>query len=191
MKTFAFLFSGLLLLTSVFAFAGDEPRRVPLNVGDEAPNFTLKNVAGNDVELASFKGKNTVVLYFYPKDFTPGCTAEAESFRDDHERFKKAGAVILGVSVDDLNSHKAFASKYSLPFELLSDVGGNVSRQYGVMGWIMAKRVTYVIGRDGKIKLAYPEDDGGKHSKAVFKAVTELGPGKAPVATKAKAKPKS
>src|SRR5262245_24238581 len=157
MKTFAPLVSGLLLLVSAVAFADDAPRRVPLNTGDEAPNFTLKNAAGADVELASFKGKNTVVLYFYPKDFTPGCTAEAESFRDDFERFKKAGAVILGVSVDDVNSHKSFASKLNLPFDLLADVGGAVSRQYGVMGWIMARRVTYVIGRDGKIRLVYPE----------------------------------
>ena len=169
------------LLSSAGAADGDgaatEPRRVPLDVGDIAPDFTLPSSTGQEVHLASFHGKNTVVLYFYPKDLTPGCTKEAQDFRDDYERFKKAGAVVLGVSVDDMTSHKQFSNKMNLNFPILSDVGGAVSRKYGVMGWIMDKRVTYVIGRDGKVKLVYPEVDQelATHSKTVLKAVQGLG----------------
>lgn len=182
-----FLVTFLLALPSVCpqARAADDtegaPRRIPLDVGDEAPDFTLPSPLNPEVHLASFRGKNVVVLYFYPKDFTPGCTKEAEDFRDDAERFKKAGAVVLGVSVDDVDSHKQFTNKMNLNFQVLSDVGGAVSRKYGVMGWIMAKRVTYVIGRDGKIKNVFPDvdQDLAGHSKAVLKAVQELGGEKA------------
>ena len=181
--------------TSPAAQSNDAPvRRIPLEVGDLAPDFTLKSALGEEVSLSSYRGKNNVVLYFYPKDNTPGCTREAQGFRDDIERFKKAGAVILGVSVDDVPSHKNFASKYSLTFPILSDTGGTVARQYGVMQWITAKRVTYVVGKNGKIKRVYAEVDSDipGHSKSVLKAVQELNQsGSGETKTKAKAKPKS
>ena len=149
-------------------------RRVPLGLGELAPDFTLSSGEGESITLSSFREKKNVVLYFYPKDGTPGCTKEAQDFSDDFERFKKAGAVVLGVSVDDVTSHKFFAKKLSLNFPILADVGGKVSRQYGVMGWIMAKRVTYVIGKDGMIHMVYPDVDVTGHSKAVLKAVQDL-----------------
>lgn len=179
------------------AFA-DEPavRRTPLEVGDEAPDFTLKSGQGEEISLASYRGKNNVVLYFYPKDNTPGCTREAQGFRDDFERFKKAGAVVLGVSVDDVPSHKNFAGKYNLNFPILADIGGAVARRYGVMQWITAKRVTFVIGKGGKIKKVYGEVDSdiAGHSKSVLRTVQELNqsePGGPKSKSKVKAKQKA
>lgn len=145
-----------------------------LVVGAAAPDFTLKNALGEDVSLSSFKGKKQVVLYFYPKDNTPGCTRQAQGFRDEYEKFVKAGAEVLGVSVDDQRSHKNFAEKQKLNFSILSDAGGKVARQYGVMGWIMAKRATYVIGLDGNVKAVFPDVDVEKHAKEVLRAVRSL-----------------
>ena len=164
----------LALLLSLVAFA-DDP--IALKVGDEAPDFTLNTGKGEAVTLSTFREKNSVVLYFYPKDNTPGCTTEAESFRDDIEKFTKAGAVVLGVSVDDETSHKYFANKYQLNFPLLADVGGKIARQYGVMGWIMAKRVTFLIDPQGKISQIFSDVDVQTHSGTVLKAL-------APVASK-------
>lgn len=175
MKIFRYVFLGLLVFP-LLAIAEAEIRRTPLEVGMSAPNFSLLNGAGEEVSLASFKGKNSVVLYFYPKDNTPGCTKEAQSFRDDFQKFKTAGAVVLGISVDDVDSHKSFSNKYNLNFPILADVGGSVSRLYGVMGWIMAKRVTYVIGRDGKIKFVDSNVDShlSEQSKNLLKVVEDL-----------------
>jgi peroxiredoxin Q/BCP len=145
----------------------------PLAEGVDAPEFTLPSVEGNDVSLADFRGKQVVVLYFYPKDNTPGCTQEAQDFRDDYERFKRAGAAVLGVSVDDIASHKSFAAKNKLTFPILSDKGGQVARKYGVMGWIMAKRATFVIGLDGKIVRAFPDVTVQGHAKDVLKAIVK------------------
>lgn len=104
-----------------------------LNVGEQAPDFTLKNDAGEDVSLSSLRGK-PVILYWYPRDDTPGCTKEACSFRDAYGEFEQAGAVVLGVSTDDTKSHEKFKTKYSLPFTLLSDTDHQVAEQYGVWG---------------------------------------------------------
>lgn len=156
------------LLGAPIAFAEEAPE-APLTEGQVAPDFTLPSASGEQVKLSSYRGKKAVVLYFYPKDNTPGCTKEAQDFRDDYERFKKAGAEVLGVSVDDVASHKSFVKKHNLPFPLLSDVGGVVARQYGVMGWIMAKRVTFVINKQGKIVKTYPDVDVQNHSKEILK----------------------
>ncbi len=124
-----------------------------LQPGTPAPAFTLPDADGNPVSLQDFKGR-PVVLYFYPKDDTPGCTAEACSFRDQFEDFKDLGAEVLGVSSDSGASHQAFAQKHRLPFKLLSDKGGVVRKQYGVgntLGLIPG-RVTFVIGPDGVIR---------------------------------------
>ena len=128
-----------------------------VKVGDHAPNFTLSSQAGKNVELAQFLGKKPVVLYFYPKDETPGCTTEACTFRDQSEAFKAAGAEVIGISSDSIASHQQFATKYSLPFTLLSDGEGKVRALYGVPSTfgLMPGRVTYVIDRAGIVRYIF------------------------------------
>jgi peroxiredoxin Q/BCP len=121
-----------------------------LAVGTVAPAFTAKDTNGNTVSLSDFAGKK-VVLYFYPKDDTPGCTKQACSFRDAKDKYVSKGVVVLGVSADDEAAHQAFTSKYSLNFPLLADTDKSIITAYDVDGGGYAKRVTYVIGEDGKI----------------------------------------
>ncbi|HIK37064.1 MAG: peroxiredoxin [Geminocystis sp.] len=121
-----------------------------LAVGTKAPNFTAKDEEGNTVSLSDYTGK-VVVLYFYPKDDTPGCTKEAQSFRDKYEEFKNKDIVVLGVSRDDEASHKRFKEKYGLPFKLLADTDGSITKAYDVDGGGYAKRVTYIINPEGII----------------------------------------
>lgn len=125
-----------------------------VDVGTIAPDFTLTNQDGKPVSLSDFKGKQAVVLYFYPKDNTPGCTAEACSFRDSYEVFQEIGAEVIGVSSDSEDSHQGFAAKHRLPFVLLSDQGGEVRKLYGVSSWfgIFPGRVTYVIDKEGVVR---------------------------------------
>jgi thioredoxin-dependent peroxiredoxin len=121
-----------------------------LAVGTDAPAFTTKDTNGNTVSLSDFKGK-TVVLYFYPKDDTPGCTKQACSFRDARPEYQNKDVVVLGVSADDESSHQAFTQKYNLNFPLLADTNQSLIKAYDVDGGGYAKRVTYVIDGDGKI----------------------------------------
>jgi len=123
-------------------------------VGDRAPDFELPDGSGRPVRLADFRGKRAVVLYFYPKDDTPGCTKEACSFRDSYEAFKEAGAEVIGVSSDSSESHAKFADKYRLPFLLVADRGGTVRKRYGVPATLglLPGRVTYVIDPDGVVR---------------------------------------
>ncbi|NEO35251.1 MULTISPECIES: peroxiredoxin [unclassified Moorena] len=121
-----------------------------LQVGMDAPAFTVKDDEGNTVSLSDFGGK-TVVLYFYPKDDTPGCTKEAQSFRDNYTEYQGKDMVVLGVSMDDEASHKQFKEKYGLPFTLLADTDGAISKAYDVDGGGYSKRVTYIINGEGKI----------------------------------------
>jgi peroxiredoxin Q/BCP len=121
-----------------------------LQVGMDAPAFTAKDSDGNTVSLSDFSGK-TVVLYFYPKDDTPGCTKEAQSFRDNYDQYQGKDMVVLGVSMDDEASHKQFKEKYGLPFQLLADPDGTITKAYDVEGDGYAKRVTYIIDGNGKI----------------------------------------
>ncbi|KAB8330763.1 peroxiredoxin [Scytonema tolypothrichoides VB-61278] len=123
---------------------------MPLAVGSDAPAFTVKDTNGNTVSLSDFKGK-TVVLYFYPKDDTPGCTKQACSFRDAVDDYKRNDVVVLGVSADDEASHQAFTQKYNLNFPLLADTDHTLIKAYDVDGGGYAKRVTYVIDGNGKI----------------------------------------
>lgn len=127
-----------------------------VKVGDKAPDFTLPSQTGATVGLQDYRGK-TVVLYFYPKDDTPGCTAESCAFRDQYEVFKAAGAEVIGVSGDSPESHAKFASKYNLPFTLLSDKGDKVRGSYGAkaMMGLFPGRVTYVIDGDGTIQYIF------------------------------------
>ncbi|WP_036485845.1 peroxiredoxin [Myxosarcina sp. GI1] len=121
-----------------------------LEVGTTAPDFTTIDDEGNSVSLADFKGK-TVVLYFYPKDDTPGCTKQAQSFRDNISQYQDKDVVVLGVSADDRASHKKFKEKYGLPFTLLVDSDKKIIQAYDVDGGGYAKRVTYIIDGEGKI----------------------------------------
>jgi peroxiredoxin Q/BCP len=124
---------------------------MPLTVGTTAPAFTAKDTNGNTVSLSDFAGK-TVILYFYPKDDTPGCTKQACSFRDANSEYQGKNIVVLGVSKDDEDSHQKFTEKYNLPFPLLADVDGTIIKAYDVEGGSgYAQRVTYAIDGTGKI----------------------------------------
>ncbi|MEY4508790.1 MAG: hypothetical protein RLZZ450_912 [Pseudomonadota bacterium] len=128
-----------------------------LSVGTKAPDFTLNDQHGKPVSLADFRGKKSVVVYFYPKDDTPGCTAEACSFRDQFTEFSDAGAEVIGISSDSEASHKKFAEKHRLPFTLLSDRGGQVRAAFGVPATfgLLPGRVTFVIDKEGVVRHAF------------------------------------
>jgi thioredoxin-dependent peroxiredoxin len=125
-----------------------------IGVGDKAPDFTLASQSGEQVRLQDRLGDRVVVLYFYPKDNTSGCTAEACAFRDSHETFTDAGAEVIGISSDSTDKHAAFAGRHNLPFTLLSDCGGRVRKSYGVPSvlGVIPGRVTYVIDRTGTVR---------------------------------------
>ncbi len=123
-------------------------------VGQKIPEVVFRGEQGAEVKLSQYLGKKTVVLYFYPKDETTGCTAEACSFRDSYEDFKSAGAEVIGVSADDEASHASFKANHRLPFVLLSDPGGVAAKAFGVKKTfgLIAGRVTFVIDRDGTVR---------------------------------------
>lgn len=140
-------------------------------VGSEAPDFRLQDQKGDWHTLEQYRGR-WVALYFYPKDDTPGCTTEACNFRDNIFAFRERDAVILGVSLDDVDSHQEFAEKYSLPFSLLSDGEGEVADQYGVVTNLgimkFAKRQSFLIAPDGTIAKHYAKVDPDSHSKEIL-----------------------
>jgi thioredoxin-dependent peroxiredoxin len=138
------------LLGSGALLNADKEHSMALTTGTTAPTFTAPDDAGNPVSLVDFKGK-IVVLYFYPKDDTPGCTKEAQSFRDNYSEYQGKDIVVLGVSRDDAASHQAFKEKYGLPFTLVADADGSITSAYDVDGGGYSKRVTYVINGDGVI----------------------------------------
>ena len=148
---------------------------VELKVGDRAPDFTLMDEKGQPRSLKDYLGKKVVVLYFYPKDFTSGCTVEPQSFRDDYGLYEGKGSTVIGVSLDTKESHAKFSQKHNLPFPLLSDSGKDVAKAYGVlgMGGITTKRVTFVINKEGTIASIFTKVDVKKHSAECLKAVTE------------------
>jgi peroxiredoxin Q/BCP len=149
-----------------------------LQEGDKAPDFSAEVNGGGSVKLADFKGKN-VILYFYPRDDTPGCTKEACGFRDHFAAFKKKGAVVLGVSVDPVKAHDKFVEKFKLPFPLLADVDKKIVEAYGVWGqkvfmgrkYLGVHRVTFLIGPDGKIKKIWPKVKPEEHAGEVLAAL--------------------
>jgi peroxiredoxin Q/BCP len=124
-----------------------------IEIGDTAPAFELKDKDGTIVRLSDYRGKKSVVLYFYPKDETSGCTAQACSFRDSYEDFRAAGAEVIGVSSDTKSSHQSFVSKHQLPFVLLSDITGKVRKAYGAydLFGLIPGRVTFVINKEGVV----------------------------------------
>jgi peroxiredoxin Q/BCP len=148
-----------------------------IKAGDKAPDFTLTSQAGEPVRLYDRLGERVVVLYFYPKDDTRGCTAEACGFRDSYEAFADAGAEVIGVSSDSVGKHASFAGKHELPFTLLSDQGGRVRKSYGVPATlgVLPGRVTYVIDRDGTVRHTFNSMTNiGQHISDALKTVREL-----------------
>ena len=146
-------------------------------VGATAPDFTKTTQDGDTISLSQFRGQQTVVLYFYPKDETPGCTAEACSFRDNFEDFIEAGAVVIGVSQDSDESHKSFAEHHRLPFLLVSDRDKGLQKAYGVpktMG-LLPGRVTYVIDREGTVQHVFNSQlNAKKHVREALEVVRRL-----------------
>jgi peroxiredoxin Q/BCP len=149
-----------------------------LKEGDKAPDFTVSTNGGGKLSLSDYKGKN-VILYFYPKDDTPGCTKEACAFRDFYGDFKKKGAVVFGVSTDSTKSHDKFVEKFKLPFTLLADEDKQIVEAYGVWGeksfmgrkYMGTHRVTFLVGPDGKIKKIWPKVKPEEHAEEVLSAL--------------------
>lgn len=152
--------------------------QLKLKEGDAAPDFSAATSGGGKISLAEFKGKN-VILYFYPKDDTPGCTKEACAFRDHFSEFKKRGAVVLGVSTDPVKSHDKFVEKFKLPFTLIADEDKQIVRAYGVWGeksfmgrkYLGTHRVTFLIGPEGRIKRIWPRVKPEAHPAEVLAAM--------------------
>ena len=150
-------------------------------IGKPAPDFTLPSTTGENISLRQFKGKKTVVLYFYPKDETPGCTREACDFRDQSAEFEKHNVVVLGVSNDNMESHQKFKEKHQLSFPLLSDEDASVSKQFGVYKqknlygkkYMGIERTTFVIDRTGRIAQIYPKVKVEGHIQDVLEFVGE------------------
>ncbi|HIK17912.1 MAG TPA: peroxiredoxin [Leptolyngbyaceae cyanobacterium M33_DOE_097] len=147
-----------------------------IQVGDKAPDFTLKSQTGETVSLKDFAGK-PVIVYFYPKDDTPGCTAEACAFRDSYQVFQEAGATVIGISSDSTDAHQKFSSKYQLPFLLLSDQGNRVRKAFGVPATLglLPGRVTYVIDQAGVVRHVFNSQFNFKgHVEEALRVVKEL-----------------
>jgi peroxiredoxin Q/BCP len=155
-----------------------KPARGELKVGDKAPDFTVLNDSGEKVKLSDLKGKK-VVLYFYPKDDTPGCTKEACSFRDGIAEIKKKGAVVLGVSVDSVESHKKFKNKFGLNFPLLADTDKKLVEAYGTWKeksmygkkYMGIERTTFIIDEQGRISHVFPKVKVDEHYDEVLRAL--------------------
>jgi peroxiredoxin Q/BCP len=151
---------------------------VVVREGDSAPDFTLRSDAGDEVTLSSLRGR-PVVLYFYPKDDTPGCTTQARGIRDAYGEFERAGAVVLGISPDDERSHAAFKAKYDLPFTLLADPDHAVAEQYGVWGektyqgrtYLGVHRSTFVLDPDGTVTKVMHDVQPATHADDVLAAL--------------------
>ena len=152
------------------------------DVGQAAPAFYLPSDTGEKIRLSSYKGEKNVVLYFYPRDNTPGCTKEACAFQDDLVKFKRQDTVVLGVSADPLNSHEKFRAKFNLKFPLLADEDTKVAQKYGV--WVEKnmyghkkmgiQRATFLIDKKGKIARVWPRVKVDGHAQEVYQAVREL-----------------
>jgi len=146
-----------------------------LSEGALAPTFSAKSTSGEIISLSDFAGKKNVVLYFYPEDDTSGCTIEACAFRDDSEKYSDTNTVILGVSLDDVNSHKRFTEKFNLNFPLLADTDRKICNDYGVdINGHHPKRVTYLIGKDGIIKKIFSTVNVRVHSPELLEAIKAI-----------------
>jgi thioredoxin-dependent peroxiredoxin len=151
-----------------------------LKVGDKAPDFALTNAEGKIVKLSDFRGKK-VIVYFYPKDMTTGCTKEALSFKDSIQQYTEKSAVVLGISTDDQESHIKFRDKYALPFSILSDTKAEVAKKYGVYGpktfmgksFLGVKRTTFIIDEKGRIVHIFDKVNSETHAEDVLKILQE------------------
>ncbi len=171
------LFYSVILVIAFLGYRHFSATQTTLKINSKAPDFNLPNANGEMMSLANFKG-SWLVLYFYPKDDTPGCTKEACEFRDDLHKLEKLGAKVVGISVDDGSSHAAFAKKYNLPFPLLSDKDGAVALKYNALtnlGLIkIAKRYTFLIDAEGNLRKTYLNVDTSKHSEEIIEDLTKL-----------------
>jgi peroxiredoxin Q/BCP len=162
-----------IFLVSLLALAANAYADAPA-VGKPAPDFKLQDQNGKSHSLADYRGK-WVALYFYPKDQTPGCTTQACDFRDNIFAFRDANAVILGISVDDVQSHKAFAEKHGLPFSLLADPNKETAKRYGVLNFTgFAKRETFLIDPNGVVAKRYVVSEPKGHSNVVLEDIKKL-----------------
>ncbi len=152
--------------------------KAELKAGDKAPSFSAKTYGGKSVKLKDYLGSKNIVLYFYPKDDTPGCTKEACSFRDNLARLNNANTAVLGVSVDNVKSHEKFKEKYELNFDLVSDDNYEIIKNYGVLrernNRINANRVTYLIDKKGIIRFIWQKVNVDEHAKQVLEKIDEL-----------------
>jgi len=162
-------------LVSLFSLFGGASQAAVPTVGQPAPAFSSVDQDGQPIALSDFKGR-AVVLYFYPKDDTPGCTKEACSFRDGYAEIQATGAVILGVSADDAKSHKAFAEKYHLPFKLVADADHRIIDAYGVKMPLlsMAKRTTFILDKEGIVRKVFEGVSPATHEPEVLAALKGL-----------------
>jgi peroxiredoxin Q/BCP len=148
-----------------------------LKVGDKIPNFTAKDTNGSDFDIATIVGHKPLVIYFYPKDNTPGCTAQACSFRDQYEDFKDLGAEVIGISSDSVNSHQQFTRQFKLPFILLSDSDKKIRKLFGVptgMFGLIPGRVTYVTDKNGVVQMIFDSVLATKHIPKALEAIKKL-----------------
>lgn len=148
-----------------------------MKIGDELPEFTLIDQFGKPFSSGTFKGTSPLVIYFYPKDFTPGCTLQACNFRDSLEDFKTLGAEVIGVSSDSENSHSSFSKRFNLNFRILSDPNKNVQRLFGVKATlfgILPGRETFVFNREGKLVHQFRSLNAGSHKKEALKYLQKL-----------------
>lgn len=145
--------------------------------GEKVPDFELKDQDGKVFKSTDIIGKRPAVIYFYPKDFTPGCTKEACNFRDSYEDFKEAGAEVIGISNDSEKSHSKFSKKYKLPFVLLSDVNGRVRKKFGIKKSLLGLvpgRETFVVNAEGKIIFKFNSLDASKHLSKALNAIKKI-----------------
>lgn len=153
-----------------------EERQADLAEGSDAPDFTMKDIKGKTIKLSELKGKMQVVVYFYPKDFTPGCTMEATEFTRDYQKFREAGIEIVGISPDDEALHHGFREKMGIPFPLVADTENQVSKRYGVYGvksfmgkdYMGINRSTFLVDKKGKIVKIFKKVKPAGHSQEVL-----------------------
>ena len=156
-----------------------EEKKQELGEGSVAPDFAMKDSKGNVSKLSDLRGKMSAVVYFYPKDFTPGCTVEATEFTKDYDKFRNAGIEIIGISPDDEKSHSKFRDKMGIPYQMVADTENKVSREYGVYGlkkfmgreYMGVNRSTFLVDKSGRISKVYSRVKPAGHSQEVFDAL--------------------
>lgn len=167
------------LFLSYLLFNQNEKEMSKIEIGSQVPEFILKDQNGNDFDISELLGKKNMVVYFYPKDDTPGCTKEACSFQDMYEDFKRIDAEVIGISGQSVESHKAFADKYNLSFTLLADEGNKIRKQFGVPAsffGLLPGRVTYIINKEGKVIYTFNSQmNAEKHVSEALRILTTEG----------------